>query len=555
MIAQPDHRTSHSSPRRHMHAPTAAGPQPPAALGRSSGLARAAGGVLALLLWSGCAAADPAADQRSDRAAEALHRATGYFRNEVAVDGSYLWRYSADLSYRRGEGLATPHQGWVQPPGTPAVGMAYLQAYAATGDHAHLDGAIEAAHTLAATQLQSGGWFYSMEFDPEQRKTWCYRVEPVGCNYRDNRYRNSTTIDDNTSQSALRLLMLVDRALDESDPVIHEAVTYGLEQFVEAQYPNGAWSVSSHRRVPDEDAPAVGPARYPATWSREWVEPGRGGYVTNDNAMRDMIRTFLLADRLYGRPEYRAAALRAGGFLLDAQMPAPQAGWAQTYDSDMEPIWGRKFEPPAIASQETAGAIGALLDLYLYTGEDRYLDAAAAAVDWLEASRLPTGDWARFYELRTNQPLYMTRGYELTYDDGDLPRHYGFRGRFDIDEVRQAYREIKDQGRSAYLAGLAGSSERFRPALAFNDGRAVDAIMEQQDAEGRWLDDGMINSKTLIRNFQELARYIAAQRPAEGRTPARAIAAVADPLGTGLHAEVFGLAVPGPGGAGAGPEG
>jgi hypothetical protein len=550
MIAQPDRRTSDPNPRRPAHAPIAAGP-----LGRATGLARATGGVLALLLWSGCAAADPAADQRSEQAAESLHRATDYFRDEVAVDGSYLWRYSADLSYRRGEAFATPQQGWVQPPGTPAVGMAYLQAYAATGERSHLDGAIEAAHALAATQLQSGGWFYSMEFDPEQRKTWCYRVDPVGCDDRDNRYRNTTTIDDNTSQSALRLLMLVDRALDGSDPVIREAVTYGLERFVEAQYPNGAWSVSSHRRVPDEDAPVVGPARYPATWPREFVEPGPGGYVTNDNAMRDMIRTFLLAHRLYGRPEYKAAAVRAGDFLLDAQMPAPQAGWAQTYNSDMEPIWGRKFEPPAIASQETVGAIEALLDLYLYTGEDRYLDAVAAAFDWLEASRLPTGDWARFYELRSNRPLYVTRDYQLTYDDRDLPRHYGFRGHFGADRVRQAYQEITSQGRSAYLAGLAGSSERIRPAMAFNDARAVDAIIDRQDAEGRWLDDGMINSKTLIRNFQELSRYLAAHDPAANRDPARAIAAVADPLGTGLHAEVFGLAGPAVSEAGAGAEG
>jgi hypothetical protein len=554
MIAQSDPRTRCPSPRHRADGPIAGGPRPTALPDWPAGLARATAGVLALLLWSGCAAADPA-DLRSERAAESLHRATDYFRDEVAVDGSYLWRYSADLSYRRGEALATPHQGWVQPPGTPAVGMAYLQAYAATGDRAHLDGAIEAAHALAATQLQSGGWFYSMEFDPEQRKTWCYRVDPVGCDYRDNRYRNTTTLDDNTSQSALRLLMLVDRVLNQSDPVIHEAVTYGLERLVEAQYPNGAWSVSSHRRVPDEDAPVVGPARYPASWSRQHVEPGRGGYVTNDNLMRDMIRTFLLADRLYGDPAYKAAAIRAGDFLLNAQMPASQAGWAQTYNHEMEPIWGRKFEPPAVASRETVGAIEALLDLYLYTGDGRYLDAVGPAFEWLEESRLPTGDWARFYELRTNRPLYVTRNYQLTYDDGDLPRHYGFRGHFDADRVRQAYQAITDQGRDAYLAGLAGSSERIRPAMAFNNGRTIEAIIDKQDAEGRWLEDGMINSKTMIRNFQELARYIAAQRPAAVRTPAQAIAAIADPLGTGLHAEVFSLGAPDPGGAGAGAEG
>jgi hypothetical protein len=37
----------------------------------------------------------------------------------------------------------------------------------------------------------------------------------------------------------------------------------------------------------------------------------------------------------------------------------------------MEPMWGRKFEPPAVASWETRRAIDALLNLYLDTGDDR----------------------------------------------------------------------------------------------------------------------------------------------------------------------------------------
>lgn len=536
--AQPRSRIS-TSQRRGRGAATI-GWRQPAALRRLAASAPAA--VLALLLWSGGAAANPDADHLSERAAEAMHRAAVFLREDVAVEGSYLWRYSADLAYRRGEGLATPYQGWVQPPGTPAIGMAYLQAYAATGDPYLLDGAIEVAHALAATQLRSGGWYYSIEFDPEARKSWCYRVDPDGCDDKENRYRNSTSIDDNVSQSALRLLMLVDRVLDERDPVVHEAVTYGLERFIEAQYPNGAWPVDSRRAVPPEAAPAVGPARYPASWPREFVQPGRPSYVTNDNAMRDMIRTFLLAHRLYGEDAYKAAALRAGDFLLDAQMPAPQSGWAQTYNAALEPTWGRKFEPPAIAARETVGVIEALLDLYLYTGEQRYLDAIDAAFEWLDASRLPAGDWARFYELRTNRPLYMTRDYQLTYEDDDVPTHYGFRGPLGIAEARQVYRDILRQGRTAYLAGLAGASGAGQPASS-DEERSVEAIIEDLDEQGRWLDDGMINSRTMIRNFEALARYVAAQ-DADHRTPAQAIAAVADPLGTGLHAEVFGLADP-----------
>ena len=77
------------------------------------------------------------------RATEGLKRATNYFRKEVATHGGYLWRYSEDLSRREGERDATSTMVWVQPPGTPSVGLAYLGAFHATGDESlrHLTGA------------------------------------------------------------------------------------------------------------------------------------------------------------------------------------------------------------------------------------------------------------------------------------------------------------------------------------------------------------------------------------------------------------------------------
>jgi hypothetical protein len=131
------------------------------------------GAALVLPTW---AIAAPAHDRLAPQAAAAMMRAAAFFRDEVAVHGSYGWRYSADLTYRRGEDLMTPSQGWAQPPGTPAVGLAMLQAYAATGERAFLEGAAEAGRALALTQLESGGWQHVMEFDPAQRRAWCYRV-------------------------------------------------------------------------------------------------------------------------------------------------------------------------------------------------------------------------------------------------------------------------------------------------------------------------------------------------------------------------------------------
>ena len=362
-------------------------------------------------------------DPLAERAGDALTRAVAYFRDEIAVHGSYGWRYSADLTYRRGEALLTPTQGWVQPPGTPAVGLALMQAYAATGDRRYLEGAAETARALARTQLEFGGWYALIEFDPEQQKAWCYRLTPEAQRDRAARHENqlcdASTVDDNITQSALELLMRVDAASSGADPLIRDAVAYGLEKVIAAQYPNGAWPVRFDRRVPTSQAWAAWRARYPKIWSRTQVKiEDRLFYGTNDNLIGDLIRVFLLAHRLYGKEEYLATAIRAGEFLLAAQMPEPQPGWAQQYNRDMEPMWGRKFEPPAIASWETRRAIDALLDLSLHTGKDRYLEAAGRAAAWLEASQLQDGQWARYYELQTNRPLYMTREYHLTYDDG-----------------------------------------------------------------------------------------------------------------------------------------
>ena len=469
--------------------------------------------AVGLLLPAGAFAA-PDHDRLDERAASALSRAAAYFRDEVAVQGSYGWRYSADLTYRRGEGLMTPSQGWVQPPGTPAVGLALMQAYEATGAREFLDGAAEAARALAMTQLESGGWQHMIEFDPEARKAWCYRITPADRGERaarsDNKLCDATTVDDNISQSALELLMRVDVALDGDDPLIRDAASYGLEKFIEAQYPNGAWPVRFDRRAPSSAASAARRARYPQTWSRTQVEiTDPLFYSTNDNLIGDMLRVLLVAHRLYRREAYLASAVRAGEFLLAAQMPEPQPGWAQQYNRDMEPIWGRKFEPPAIASWETRRGIDALLELHRYTGEERYLEAAGRAARWLEASRLPDGRWARYYELRTNRPLYMTREYRLTYDGADTPRHYGFRGRFDIPRTLERHRRLANGEGEPVPDSLSGDQERAQ-ALVAELAPLVERVVAALDDRGRWLEDGMINSATFIANVDLLARYLAA---------------------------------------------
>jgi hypothetical protein len=93
----------------------------------------------------------------------------------IADHGGYGWISSVDGTFREGEGVCGPGTIWVQPPGTPAVGMAFLDAHDATGDDIHLKAATDCAMALVKGQLGSGGWNYRIEFDPAKRKEFMYR--------------------------------------------------------------------------------------------------------------------------------------------------------------------------------------------------------------------------------------------------------------------------------------------------------------------------------------------------------------------------------------------
>ena len=185
-----------------------------------------------------------------EQAAKAMRRAAEFFRTQVSTEGGYLWRYSEDLSLREGEGTATNTMVWVQPPGTPSVGMVYLKAFEATGDSYYLDAARDVAYALVKGQLCSGGWDYRIEFDPKRRDRYAYRTEP----YKKGA-RNVSTLDDNNTQSAVRLLMRVDQALDFKDEKIHEAAEFALLTLLKVQYPNGAW--------PQRFSTAPDPSKFP----------------------------------------------------------------------------------------------------------------------------------------------------------------------------------------------------------------------------------------------------------------------------------------------------
>ena len=73
------------------------------------------------------------------------------------------------------------------------------------------------------------------------------------------------------------------------------------------------------------------------------------------------------------------------------------------------------------------------MKIYRVTGDKKYLEPIPRALAYLKKSRLPDGRLARYYELKTNRPLYMTRDgdeYSLTYDDSQTARPLRLESRF-----------------------------------------------------------------------------------------------------------------------------
>lgn len=446
--------------------------------------------LLILLLSSLSCPADDAADLKP-QAIDTIRRAARFYHDTVAVQGGYVYFYSLDLQQRWGEGLAKPNEVWVQPPGTPTVGLAFLRAWEATGDRFCLQAAREAALALAYGQLRGGGWTNAVDLTGF--------AEGRRYSGGSKRLEGNSSLDDGQTQSALQLVMHVDKALGFQDKVIRETARTGMDALLAAQFPNGAFP--QVWKLPGASNQPILRASYP---EYDWRTEGRiknywDMYTLNDNVCGYVVDTLIDAHRIYDDDRYMQALKKLGDFLILAQMPEPQPGWAQQYNYDMKPIWARRFEPAALAGDETQETIATLIQISQATGDTKYVEPIPRAVAWLKRSLLPDGRLARYYELRTNRPLYMSRRgreYSLTYSDAGLPKHYGWKWPSRIEELELTLRQYK-RGRTP---------PPMAPSAA-----AVTAIVSALDDDGRWI--STYNGERLVGQAKMAvgARYLSSE--------------------------------------------
>jgi hypothetical protein len=442
--------------------------------------------------------------QTKAEAEQALKKAAAFYRGKVASHGGYVYYYSVDLKERWGEGKFNEDTIFVQPPGTPTVGMAYLSAYEATGDKFYLDAATETAEALVYGQLKSGGWTQTIHFGPAKRLGKYRNGKGGGWNV--------SSLDDGQTQAALQMLIRADCTLQFKQEAIHEAVSYGLEALLKAQFPNGGFP---QIWIGPVEAKPVVKAKFP---DFDWKTEGKvrnyyDYYTLNDDVAGTVGATLIAAHQTYKDDKYKAALEKLGDFLILAQMPEPQPGWCQQYNDQMMPMWGRKFEPPAITGWESQDAMEALIQIAEYTGKKKYLDPLPRALAYYQKSLLPDGRIARFYEFKSNKPLYMDKSYQLTYDDSNVPGHYGWKQPARFKEIEKQYQDAKN--------GVARKQQAV-------DAAEVRKIIKDLDGEGRWITthDGSrlvgqpkfaegfqyISSDVFSRNVETLSRFIAATK-------------------------------------------
>ncbi len=404
----------------------------------------------------------------------AMRKATTFYTEKVARNGGYVYYTATDFSWRHGEGRAEESQIWVQPPGTPTVGMAYLTAYEATRDDFYLAAATTTGEALIHGQLESGAWTNSVCFDPASKLTGQYRNGK-------GKGRNFSTLDDWISQSAIKFLILLDEVTEFRSKTIHDSVVVAGDALLGAQFSNGAFP-QGWDETPASAGNSLGKTgNYP---TYDWRTEGRikeywDLYTLNDDLAMSVTDTLFTAHRVYKDDKYLEALKRFGDFLILAQMPEPQPGWAQQYNYEVQLVWARKFEPPAISGRETEGVLAMLMKLAVYTKDKKYLEPIPAALAWLKRSALPNGQLARYYELETNKPLYMERSgkvYSLTHDDSNLPSHYGWKNDAQIVHLEATLAAIYDR---KPLPDPVFPPESPDPSVA--------KIISELNADGAWV--------------------------------------------------------------------
>jgi len=270
--------------------------------------------------------------------------------------------------------------------------------------------------------------------------SWPKNLDTTAQRYTGDRRLLQGTFDNGATFGELRFLARSFRATQNDH--FRDAFQKGLDHVLRAQYPTGGW-----------------PQLYP---------PGKGyqRHITfNDEAMVNILEFFSdvahSVDFSFVDEARRSAAEQCFVARIECilkcqiKVNGKLTIWCAQHDeTTLEPRWGRSFEPPALASAESAGILRLLMSQDNPNPEIK--QAVHAGAGWFERSRVAgirrtdrNGDkvivqdreapplWSRFSEIGTNRPVFRGRDgvikYEMANIEAERRNNYAWHGGWGID--------------------------------------------------------------------------------------------------------------------------
>lgn len=309
------------------------------------------------------------------------------------------------------------------------------------------------ADNMLLLQRNSGGWSKFFNKQKVNYKRTFTSVEIALA--RKQKDLQDATIDNSASSSEIRYLISAYSKTRNKSYL--KAAQKGINYLLEAQYPNGGWS-----------------QYYPDTHLY------RSQITYNDCAMINVLRImqditkaangFGVLEAVYKEKAQRAI-VRGTDCILKTQVTlgGQKTIWAAQYDKDsLQPAKARAYELPSLATAESCDI---LLFLMEQPKSSPLAEAVEAGMKWfadhkienkeaviIEDSTQPSGKdrvlvhqpgtdcWARFYDLKQQEPLFVGRDgvphQTLSAIENERRVGYAWYGNWG-DKVRKTYKKWK----------------------------------------------------------------------------------------------------------------
>ncbi len=304
-----------------------------------------------LLLLTGLAVSDARAQTAVDETQLAALEQTARDWLDFMVKAQRQGAMATSVVYDPEADAVQPYTTVPNDDSASGLGVPLLWAARLWEEPGHRKAVSDLADFYSRAQFPEGGWAYQFTLQADGSVTPVWQI---------------ANFEEWVQSNGLR--MLVAAHLLTGEERFKEAAAKAGEIILAAQHESGWWPWGH----------PVGP------------EDRRGdhlkGPTLNDWSLNACMGDCLVMYHLTGDERYRDALLKAGEWLIAAQIPDPTPGWAAQYTPDNEPRWARYMEPPGVdCTFGTQGGGAALLMLYDMTGEDRYLAPLRKHLAFLES--------------------------------------------------------------------------------------------------------------------------------------------------------------------------